>query len=78
MQHILFLLQQGVDEVTIMEVLNSIPVPGPQQPDAAAHVVQPDSMEEPILLSSHDLSFEWTESSFSIDPAYHTPPFQSF
>lgn len=69
MQRILFLLQVGVDEVTIMGALNSIPVPGSQQPDAVAHV----SMEESILFPSHDLSFEWNEPSFLIDPTYHTP-----
>ena len=75
MQRILSLLQVGVDEVTIMEALNSIPVPVPRQPGAVAHVVQPDPMEEPIYFPSDDLSFEWNESLFLTDPTYHPPLF---
>lgn len=69
MQCIQLLLQSGVNEVTIMEALNSIPVPTPQQPDTVAHIFQPDSAEGLTDFLPDDLSFQWNES-FLADSSY--------
>jgi hypothetical protein len=74
MQRIQLLLQSGVNEVTIMDALNSIPVPTPQQHDTVAHVFPPDSAEGLADFLADDFPLEWNESFFA-DSSYLTLSF---
>ena len=76
MQRILFLLRGGVNEDTIMEALNNIPIPPRQQPDHVANdpIVFPEPVEELTLSLPDIFSVDWNESSHfdsNLFPAIH-------